>query len=964
MSGAEDLQEFTALIDKANQIMLSSEAVMVEVPGGQQRPTFAKVLADLAPQLSGAQIFVDVASGLSGTNSGSYFSVLSADTTEYVVLYKNVSGSAVEQKRYPSNELVGTALTAASAALSTGVDSLAVKVASDARYSGASDFIAWAVGFKSPVPMINYVTLIINNVWQAKSLRLRIWDRASGTEGPGLVTDKLLLDRTYTTGDITVKSDFIKGYMSVTFPFDAVAVSTSRYTIVAVDAVDAAGAILPFISGKLNTYSGTPTDQNLRGYYQRTDRGVGTWLKINADNGQIPVTSGLKANGAIKEVSEKTAVKSLVPSVSWPSNNSTNWSYSAVDDSTTFFGWAFGFPETTGSVNGFAAELDGVSRNARIVYRVSLRLRTEIANAAAPQGVPTDVPYYEGSIKPSDIAADLAFRSVVFAFPELSIPAAYFVAVEFIAELPDGSAGYLGVGRHGTEPGETPPANQSERGWYLRRNATGTWRTITGSEKISAALGRISSVELRAAVLENTRKVDSLALTGMIEKFFPTIVVSGTTVYFAGSKALVDGESHQIVGSVVLDAGTTGAETKSGVSLQYTGSTAKFASNPNAWLGRRHVSEVTVKRESDNLVLVQGSDYNYTPNGKLRGLANTAAFNVAATYTYAKERYDLIQIDPSTLALSVVKGVERDYDATEYRPAPDSNKIPLYYALVYGATVQLEPVYRYFSVGGDEVDSTSDVQLLARHNRKALKKTLLKISRQQAIKLIGHGDSITAISRVASPTSPNGTTRDQVNFLYPEYPADTMASKYPGVDLGYGDGPVHLKIGWNWKLKAFLEENYGVVVAYENYGLSGSNAASGKSSSRLAPILASGGDLMVLCFGMNDSATTTTLYADMLSIITQAMAVGMEVIVMPVPRTPDTEDGRFTLSDWRWINLQVYRAAIDAGAAYCPANWLTDESSRGGMGVVPASLCNANLQNHPGGYELSVYGKALTGLFV
>lgn len=45
-----------------------------------------------------------VAQGLATTVNDDYFSVLSADSTEYLILYKNVSGSAAEIKRYPSKE--------------------------------------------------------------------------------------------------------------------------------------------------------------------------------------------------------------------------------------------------------------------------------------------------------------------------------------------------------------------------------------------------------------------------------------------------------------------------------------------------------------------------------------------------------------------------------------------------------------------------------------------------------------------------------------------------------------------------------------------------------------------------------------------------------------------------------------------------------------------------------------------
>lgn len=62
-----------------------------------------------AAQLS-AGVYVDTAAGLAATTNGQYFSVPSADSAEYLILYKNNAGSAVEQKRYPSGEAVDLVL--------------------------------------------------------------------------------------------------------------------------------------------------------------------------------------------------------------------------------------------------------------------------------------------------------------------------------------------------------------------------------------------------------------------------------------------------------------------------------------------------------------------------------------------------------------------------------------------------------------------------------------------------------------------------------------------------------------------------------------------------------------------------------------------------------------------------------------------------------------------------------------
>lgn len=58
-----------------------------------------------AAQASG-NIYADTTAGLAATTSGQYFSVPGASADDYLILYKNNAGSAVEVKRYPSADRV------------------------------------------------------------------------------------------------------------------------------------------------------------------------------------------------------------------------------------------------------------------------------------------------------------------------------------------------------------------------------------------------------------------------------------------------------------------------------------------------------------------------------------------------------------------------------------------------------------------------------------------------------------------------------------------------------------------------------------------------------------------------------------------------------------------------------------------------------------------------------------------
>lgn len=94
MSGQQTIQELDRIVGAANELFLSEEIKMVDVGGGVQRPTNAKVMADLSTQMHGAMIYTSTALGLAGTANGSYFSVVSTASDKYVDLYRNDSGVA------------------------------------------------------------------------------------------------------------------------------------------------------------------------------------------------------------------------------------------------------------------------------------------------------------------------------------------------------------------------------------------------------------------------------------------------------------------------------------------------------------------------------------------------------------------------------------------------------------------------------------------------------------------------------------------------------------------------------------------------------------------------------------------------------------------------------------------------------------------------------------------------------
>lgn len=70
---------------------------------GQQVKTLSKAIAELS--VSGT-VYPDTTAGLAATAEGMYFSVPADTAADFLILYRKVSGAAIEQKRYPSASVV------------------------------------------------------------------------------------------------------------------------------------------------------------------------------------------------------------------------------------------------------------------------------------------------------------------------------------------------------------------------------------------------------------------------------------------------------------------------------------------------------------------------------------------------------------------------------------------------------------------------------------------------------------------------------------------------------------------------------------------------------------------------------------------------------------------------------------------------------------------------------------------
>ena len=90
---------------EVNASEIAAEAAATVIEQVNSSVAIAQSAADSA-QLNGG-VYASISLGIAGTSSGEYFSTISPDSAEYLILYLNSSGTAVEQKRYPSARVDG-----------------------------------------------------------------------------------------------------------------------------------------------------------------------------------------------------------------------------------------------------------------------------------------------------------------------------------------------------------------------------------------------------------------------------------------------------------------------------------------------------------------------------------------------------------------------------------------------------------------------------------------------------------------------------------------------------------------------------------------------------------------------------------------------------------------------------------------------------------------------------------------
>ncbi|MFH3665893.1 SGNH/GDSL hydrolase family protein, partial [Acinetobacter baumannii] len=495
--------------------------------------------------------------------------------------------------------------------------------------------------------------------------------------------------------------------------------------------------------------------------------------------------------------------------------------------------------------------------------------------------------------------------------------------------------------------------------WLLPSNAWKVGTTLIDAKKIelnteinsiNAELDWISQTLSNVDVSDKTIYLPSLTATS----FGLIATISGSFNIFTQVRALSTSTSH--------DACNTGSTTVSS-SLKKTTVFGPWVTNPNAWLGYHWLSNVVVKRTDTNVTLSEGVDYEVDYFGGKLYSYNLDNVSVSVTFNYKKERYDLIQYNLVNNTVNVKKGTERIHDAQEYMPAPDNGGWKgLFTVLVVGNEIKgIQPIYKTNGIGGDFYKMPDELATIKYHNAKCLRKTKLKLQNSDPLKIVGWGDSITAINGGSDTTSPNGN-RDLLSYPMTNLPRETVELYTAITSDSFGE---HVKIGWNWYLKSLFETKFGSTVTYLNYGLSGMGSGQGVDPVNIANINANNADLIVMCWGMNDQLSTDT-YPNLINIAKQFIANGSEVVIMPVPRTPKINNITPILgteTDYNTNLLRCYQAALESGSAFVPAHLYVGYNSDNSIGLHSMHYCSSNLVNHPGLHELKIYGKLLCSLF-
>lgn len=399
--------------------------------------------------------------------------------------------------------------------------------------------------------------------------------------------------------------------------------------------------------------------------------------------------------------------------------------------------------------------------------------------------------------------------------------------------------------------------------------------------------------------------------------------------------------------------------------------------NVDAAMSFRWWSTLTVTRNSDNAVLVEGVDYAVSsPGGTIRGLQNIAPVAVTVSASASRARIDLITWFAG--AYTVFPGTARLADPDNWRQRVESiasnGRIAVAEVLVTRAGVEVIDKTRVRPGSQVIVGRELEVEAIREWNRTRLAALRLELQRGNGITHIAYGDSITAWTQGYQTDGgtnyhlvPNGPYRDRRDSLGVQTPDDSLANiGLPGVVEG--DGQIHWYGSFSRLIRDRLATRYGIAVDYKNLGVGGTDASSsgdgstgnrwgGSNGTRLAAAVAAKGatgkTLATICFCTNDADDDQIV--NRLSDIARAFIAG-GVFPVLIGQPALAYGSTRSIRRQQRNDARIVRAARTIPCAYVPLGLITHEN-RAASGIFRSLQSCAGGVNHPGAFEHAAYAE-------
>jgi hypothetical protein len=837
----------------------------------------------------------------------------------------------------------------------TGALQVANSLSLDALWTTALGDKGWAValdagtdvtvgdyldGFALDVTLSTTATRVILNVYSRDA------SDANANGLPGQATDTLLMtiDNTLAQAGLTAADS----PHTAVFQFPKyLVIEAGKAYVFAFEARDGSNALV--VSG-CGQHTSSGFSQRRRGYFRNSG---GTWANIS--NSTLGIAwKAMRAPVANAAADSANARKAALIMVAKTQQKFARIGAPLFSKALGFSDWIAGIVEGVDIVAGtkFDTATIAIDPDATAVTAIFKLWRRGTASTGFPV-----------------VAGDVLVETAIYTISQLGLVSGSYndavvsfgtpVQVQsgdvflFEVDLYDSSGVRKPYGVKGVTDASITQANR--RGYY--RNAVPSPATVNSGLSLSVSLG------LRVLAAPDPVSIDfspfdavvacsatTSALTATIDSALSTLDRRGTELAFGMS--------------VSFTAPTSGSVTDEAVTISFIDKA--YGSGALGSLANANISSVVVKDAGTLAVLVENTDYvvNYQ-HGKIVRAASGIDRAVLVSYSWSRRRYDMIVLNPETLALSVIAGTEANRDAQErlaVRNAAD--QIPLFGARVISSAVTLVPLWdadnarpRKYLTGLNK-----DLQRSRRHLRPILK----KLQDGSAVTFAGYGDSIIGCpGSSASATVPNGTLRD-ITSMFSGPTGSDLVSALPLYDQGDGGGAIHHHASHIRRAIDALANRYSSAITYLNFGIAGTTSASttnnGQDATRLGALTASAADIVIIGFGMNELGAATTA-ANVTAIAQACLTAGKCVLIIGVPR-PNAIRNTSADANWRYTNRALARVARYLDVAFVDFMSLYDDDCLAALGISPLDVCASNYYNHPSLNEYTLMGAVITRLFV